>query len=133
MDTLIPQVPEVAADDIAARFKTIYLTTIEGEPTYREMGEIRDKLNRNAMAIKSPFGGGLYGHLVMVMKYVLYQTEAGTAWTVPTLSGAYPVFPNDTNENYKKLIVADFIKTEKGYQNRGGHARPFAQSSTGRR
>ena len=45
------------------------------------------------------------------MKDVLYQTEAGTIWTVPTSPGAYPVFPNNANENDKKRIVADFIKT----------------------
>ena len=58
MDTLIPQVPEVSAEDIAARFKTTTLTKIEGEPTYNEMDDIRDELYRNAMAIKSPFRGG---------------------------------------------------------------------------
>ena len=63
MDALILQVPEVAANNIATRFKTTYLTTIEGKPTYIKMEDIRDKLNRNAIEIKSPFGGGLYGHL----------------------------------------------------------------------
>ena len=63
MDVLILQVPEVAANNIATRFKTTYLTTIEGKPTYIKMEDIRDKLNRNAIEIKSPFGGGLYGHL----------------------------------------------------------------------
>ena len=105
MDALILQVPEVAADDISARFKATSLTTIEGELTYSEMDEIRDKLNHNAMAIKSKLRGGLYGHLGMVMKYLLYEMEARTAWTVPTSSGAYPVLPNDANENDKNASL----------------------------
>ena len=71
VDTLIMRVPEVAADNIAARFETTSFTKIEDEPTYRKIDEIRDKLDRNTMAIKSPFVGSLYRHLGMVMKYLL--------------------------------------------------------------
>ena len=110
VDALILQVPEVEADNISGIFKTKSFTTIEGEPTYSKMDEIRYELNCNAVAIKSPFGGGIYGHLGIIMKDVLYHTELGTSWTVPEFSGAYPVFPNDANENDKKRIVADFIK-----------------------
>ena len=101
MDTLIPQVPEVSAEDITARFKTTTLTKIEGEQTYNEMDDIRDELYRNAMAIKSPFGGGKHGHLGMIMKDVLYQTEAGSAWTVATTSQSYPTFHLMKNDKYR--------------------------------
>ena len=114
MDTLIPQVPEVSAEDIMARFKTTTLTKLEGEPAYPDMDEIRDKLYRNAMAIKSPFGGGRHGHLGMIMNPFLYQTEAGELWTVAETSGAYPIFPPDTTESGKKALTANFIVTEKG-------------------
>ena len=37
MDVLILKVPEVAANNNATRFKTTYLTTIEGKLSYREI------------------------------------------------------------------------------------------------
>ena len=114
MDTLIPQVPEVSAEDILARFKTTTLTRIEGEPAYTDMDEIRDKLYRNAMAIKSPFGGGQHGHLGMIMNPILYHTEAGETWTVSATSGAYPIFPNGATDSNKKALTATFIISEKG-------------------
>ena len=72
MDTLIPQVPKVSVEDITAWFKTTTLTKFEGEPTYNEMDDIHDELYRNAMAIKSPFGGGKHGHLGIIMKEMEY-------------------------------------------------------------
>jgi len=44
MDTLIPQVPEVSAEDIQARFKHEPLIKIEGEPDYVHMDDVRDEL-----------------------------------------------------------------------------------------
>ena len=114
MDTLIPQVPDVTADDIAARFQFDTLTKIEGEPDYAEMDVIRNELYRNALAVKSPFGGAKHGHLGIVMKDVLYSTEAGVAWTVPTTAGVYPAFPPTATETEKKQMVAAFIRDEKG-------------------
>ena len=114
MDTLIPQVPEVTADDIAARFQFETLSKIEGEPTYADMDTIRNELYRNAIAVKSPFGGAKHGHLGSVMKPVLYLTETGNTWTVPTTAGVYPTFPATATDTEKKQIVAAFIRDEKG-------------------
>jgi hypothetical protein len=113
MDTYIPNVPEVSAEDIMARFKTTTLTKIEGEPTYIEMDNIRDELYRNAMAIKSCFGGGKLGHLGMIMQPVLYTIEAGEAWSVAQSSGTYPTFEPGATEHEKKAKMATFIVVEK--------------------
>ena len=113
MDTYIPNVPEVSAKDIMARFKTTTLTKIEGEPTYIEMDNIRDELYRNAMAIKSCFGGGKLGHLGMIMQPVLYTIEAGEAWSVAQSSGTYPTFAPGATEHEKKAKMATFIVVEK--------------------
>ena len=113
MDTYIPNVPEVSAEDIMARFKTTTLTKIEGEPTYIEMDNIRDELYRNAMAIKSCFGGGKLGHLGMIMQPVLYAIEAGEAWSVAQSSGTYPTFAPGATEHEKKAKMATFIVVEK--------------------
>ena len=114
MDTLIPQVPEVSAEDIQARFKHEPLTKIEGEPDYVHMDDVRDELYRNAMAIKSPFGGAQHGHLGSVMKDALYQTEAGVPWFVPLTQGLYPTFAAGATENEKRNATAIFITDEKG-------------------
>jgi hypothetical protein len=102
MDTPIPQVPEVSADDIAAMFQFETLSKIEGKQTYADMDTIRNELYRNAIAVKSPFGGAKHGHLGTVMKPVLYLTETGNTWTVPTTAGIYPRFPPTTTNTEKK-------------------------------
>ena len=104
MDTLIPQVPEVSAEDIQARFKHEPLTKIEGEPDYVHMDDVRDELYRNAMAIKSPFGGAQHGHLGSVMTDALYQTEAGVPWSLvcPAHKGAVSNVPSRSHGNREK-------------------------------
>ena len=58
MDTFIPVVPGVSAESLAARFKTSSLTKIEGPPTHADMNDIRDRLDRNCLSVKSFLGGG---------------------------------------------------------------------------
>jgi len=114
MDTLIPQVPEVSAEDIQARFKHELLTKIEGEPDYTHMDDVRDELYQNAMAIKSLFGGAQYDHLGSVINDALYQTEAGMPWFVLLTRGLYPTFPPGATKNEKRNATATFIIDEKG-------------------
>ena len=63
MDTYVPIIPDPKSDNIERRFKHPTLTKIEDEPDYEQMCIIREELFRNAIVIKSTFGGKKHGHL----------------------------------------------------------------------
>ena len=68
MDTYVPIIPEPKPDNIERRFKHTTLTTIKNEPEYEQMCVVREELFRNAIAIKSTFGGKKPGHLGSVQR-----------------------------------------------------------------
>ena len=77
MDTYMPIIPNPKPDDIEQRFKHPTLSTIENEPDYKQMWVVREELFRNAIAIKSTFGGKRHGYLVSVQRPAVYHMEAG--------------------------------------------------------
>ena len=92
MDTYVSIIPDLKPDDIERRFKRPTLTTIENEPDYEQMCVVSEELFRNAIAIKSTFGGKKHGHLGSVQRPAIYHTEAGQVWTIPTSDWMYPTF-----------------------------------------
>ena len=112
MDTFIPTIPEANPEGIERRFKYDSLTKIEGEPTYEQMYIVREELCRNAIAIKSSFGGGKHGHLGAVTKPSVYLTETGETWSIPATSGVYPTFHTGATDDEKKKEIAEFIERE---------------------
>ena len=62
MDTYVPIIPDPKPDDIERRFKHPTLTKIEDEPDYEQMCTVHEELFRNAIAIKSLFGGRNHSH-----------------------------------------------------------------------
>ena len=99
-------IPDLNPDDTDRRFKHPTLTKIEDEPNYDQMCIVREELFRNAIAIKSTFGGRKHGHLGSVQQPAVYQTEAGQAWTIPASGGMYPTFPAGATDAKKKTEVA---------------------------
>ena len=73
---------------------------------------VREELFRNAIAIKSTFGGKKHVHLGSVQRPVVYHMEAGQAWTTPTSGGMYPTFSVGATNEEKKREVAEFINRE---------------------
>ena len=109
-DTLIPKIPDVRAEDIQARFKVKSLPKIKGCPSYQPLDEIREMLQRSATAVESSLGGRNHGHLGLVMKDALYQTETDrTAFTILASGGLLPTFPPNATEAKKRMAVAEFI------------------------
>ena len=70
---------------------------------------VRKELFRNAIAIKSTFGGKKHGHLGSLQRPAVYHTEAGQAWTIPSSGGMYPTFSVEANDDEKKREVVEFI------------------------
>ena len=73
---------------------------------------VREELFRNAITIKSTFGGKKHGHLGSVQPTAVYHTEAGQAWTIPTSGGMYPTFSVGSTDKEKKREVVEFINRE---------------------
>ena len=110
MDTFMPTIPDVSAEELAARFRTSSLTKIDGPPTHADMDDIRNEIYCNCLAVKSIFGGGKHGCMGMMMADDLYLVKAGEAFVVPESEGSYPNFPTGANEDNKKRETAAFIK-----------------------
>ena len=70
---------------------------------------MREEIYRNALSIKSSFGGGKRGHKILVKNPKIYQIDTGEEWVVPETDGVYPIFRSDTTENAKKQTIAEFI------------------------
>ena len=77
------------------------------------LDKLRKWLCGSAMAVESSFGGNNHGHLGLVMKAALYQTETGSTWTVPVSGGIFPTFTINAMEAEKRQTVAEFIIQEK--------------------
>lgn len=71
------------------------LTKIEGKPTNTSLQLLQRQLYTNARSIASPRGGGLNGHLALLMEDAAYLARAGVAFNVPVHPGPAPVHAAD--------------------------------------
>ena len=71
------------------------LTSITGRPDPLSLGILQGELYANAISIPTELGGGLYGHLAMIMPHAKYATMAGAVDYVtpphPGVQAAAPV------------------------------------------
>eukprot|EP00957_Ditylum_brightwellii_P054378 4120085-Ditylum_brightwellii.AAC.1 len=55
-----------------------------GEPDYKSINELKMQLYANAGTVSTTLGGGMHGHVGLIMDDALYQTVAGTTYTAPS-------------------------------------------------
>lgn len=67
------------------------LTPIIGEPTVLSIRKLRREIYTNAAACHSTRGGGVNGHLGLVLTELAYLVRAGQPYIVPVHPGAVPV------------------------------------------
>ena len=48
----------------------------------------------------------------MVYKNAKFRVEAGEDWVVPASQGAFPTFPLGADDNTKRKLIAEFLKSE---------------------
>jgi hypothetical protein len=83
-------------EDIIASFPHPILPTVQGEPYYQTIHDIRKSLQANSRAIDTHLGGGTLGHLGLIVSDASYamiapETDAGpTLWAIPTAPGRAP-------------------------------------------
>ena len=64
------------------------LTKIHGEPTFQHLKDLKDQLRANAASVPSTLGGGLYGHLGLVLDHTEYSSVSGTPYVHPPAPAA---------------------------------------------
>ena len=85
-------------------FPTPVLTPIVGRPTNSTLQVLQQQLFQNARAIPCFLGGGVDGHLGLIMTPVTYLTRPNAiAFVVPESPGLLAAPPNDVN----MLVVAE--------------------------
>ena len=102
MDTYVPSIPEIKPNDVKLFFPYQQLTKIEGKPDYEQMCIVREEIYRNALSIKSSFGGGKCGHKVSVKMPTIYRIDTGEDWVIPATGGVYLMFRANSTKNAKK-------------------------------
>ena len=60
------------------------LTKIHGEPTFTTLKNLKDELRANASSVPSNLGGGLHGHLGLILTPAEYANVLPTAYLRPT-------------------------------------------------
>ena len=73
---------------------------------------VREEIYRNALSLKSSFGGGKSRHKGSVTKPKIYWVDMGKDWVVPAIGGVYPIFRSNATKNAKKQAIAEFIYRE---------------------
>jgi hypothetical protein len=66
------------------------MTKIHGLPTYESLTTLSTELKANASSVPSTLGGGLYGHLGLILSPARYATLAGSVpWVAPGNPGPF--------------------------------------------
>ena len=65
------------------------LTTVTGKPSYDCFQKVYTELKVNASAVPTTLGGGLHGHLGLLLSDVRYQTLSTTAFVAPPNPGLF--------------------------------------------
>jgi hypothetical protein len=88
--------------DVMASLPHPVLPTVQGEPDYQPIHATRKSLQANSRAIDTHLGGGIYGHLCLIISDASYamiapKTDAGqTLWTIPQAPGRAPANTDGT-------------------------------------
>jgi hypothetical protein len=72
-------------------FPHAQLTLIQGKPTAAAVRQLKKELYANARSIHSDHGGGLNGHLGLVMPTAAYAIRASAIFNEPQHPGVQPV------------------------------------------
>jgi hypothetical protein len=74
-------------DELIAGFPHSSLPKVAGEPTFEDLNDIQRLLNTNAMSVASYEGGGIRGHLGIIMTDEEYFAIAVDVFPVPNNPG----------------------------------------------
>ena len=102
-------------EDIRTGFPHPTVPHLDGKPTYITIKKLHDLLKSNAASIPSTLGGGIHGHLGLVLDNTLYTTIAGVALTAPASPGAYANIPVGSTNAQIGVLTRQFNADFKQY------------------
>jgi hypothetical protein len=108
-----------SVDEIVAKFPHKTLQHIDGEPDYNDINEMMTKLFGNASTLASPLGGGLHGHIGLIMRPALYATISDTPYAAPADPGALPDIPANATTPQREIIRANHKEQQRLHENNG--------------
>ena len=83
---------------------------IHGMPTYNSLKQLRQTIKTNAASVDTIYGGGLHGHLGLVVQPNVYNllvppANANTnSWTDPVHPGLVPAYPPNAADDVRDTI-----------------------------
>ena len=80
----------LTVDNIVAKFPIKIFTPIEGKPDYSNISQLIQGLYGNAASLQTSLGGGLHGHVGLIMPVALYSTLTATPYETPPDPGPLP-------------------------------------------
>jgi hypothetical protein len=113
--------PLPSPDALIESLPTTSLPIVQGEPTYPQLASILQALKANAASIPSNAGGGVNGHLGIVVSTAVYATIApGNPFLLPTMPPQHPRIPRNSTDVATSTILrrhTEKIREWKEYNN----------------
>jgi hypothetical protein len=81
------------------------LTTVQGKPTPQALQRLKKELIANAMSVHSTRGGGLHGHLALILSDYDYELISGQPFDHPAHPGPAPA--HAPNATYVQIYSTD--------------------------
>ena len=103
-------VKPTSVDDIVAKFPTKILTLIPSDPYYECISQLNQLMYGNAATLPTTLGGGVHGHVVLIMKATLYLTLSPTAYVAPVEPPLTPVIPPMTTSASRQKLSDQYTE-----------------------
>ena len=90
-------------DYAATYFEKAVLTAISGRPDYKALHRLFKELKANAASVMSDLGGGLYGHLGLLLTAAAYFCLTPHPYVRPSMPAALVIPHGTTNHEATRL------------------------------
>lgn len=97
----------ISPDSMIASLPIQRLTKSVGRPNYFTLKPLRQEIKENAASIASLRGGGLNGHLGLVVSAESYVRESATPYVSAVNPGVQPIYPN---ANPTQFQIAEAVR-----------------------
>ena len=79
------------------------LTTIQGEPTFESLRTLHNEIKSNALSVASTLGGGIHGHLGLVLSNAEYDRITNVPYVRPPHPGPLIIAPGTAAHEAARL------------------------------
>ena len=106
-----------SVDDIVAKFPMKKLPRIDGEPTYESINDMMQMLYANAATLSTTIGGGIHGHIGLIMKPALYRTLSAIPYVIPVDPGPIPIYTAGSSGLARQQVTNEFEEAKRIFEN----------------